>query len=373
MKLRLIVFLSIAVLLVATSVMAAPAYSVHASRAAGPNVPVSNTVDLMSEADTYAYWTPDRMAQANANPLEPVEVDGQRAQLPPLLLVPQGEPGFAPGSAPGQPAKPIMPSAQVGVQPATFVVNYYTYPYPYTWSYMGAGWPNFYPMRTNAKMFITQNGTNSVCSATVVTDGAAGINRLVATAGRCVVDGAGHWDTSVLICPAWVAGHPGPWGCWSGVGLYALTQWSTGADIRYDHGFVAASHTSSTGLGDIDTVIGTNGEAWNQGYVWDIWSFGYPALSPYDGTTLVWTTSSTAVVDDPGSAGPPFPWGIGSNQTAGAMGGAWSMQQRLAIPGYVVSHNDYKYTSPSMPGAMFGPLQDSAWVGLYDVARQANP
>ena len=371
MNIRTVLFVSLATVFVAAAVMARPVYSAPAPQ--GVNVPVSNDVTLMNEAQTYAYWTPQRMAAANANPFPPKEITWRPGQLPLALLIPPGDPGQAPGSAPGEPSKPMVFAEPSAIQLSTFAINYYSYPYPYTNSYMGAGWPNFYPMRTNAKMFFTQNSTDYVCSATVVTDGGAGVNRLVATAGQCVNDGAGHWDTSVLICPAYVAGHAGPWGCWSGSQLWALSLWTSGSDVRYDHGFVTVAHMSNTGQGDIGAVIGTNGVAWNQGYVWEIWSFGYPALSPYTGTTLVWTTSSTAVVDDPNGKGTPFTFGLGSNETAGATGGAWASQQRLAGSGYVISHNGYKYTSPAMPGAMFGPYQGNDWFALYDTARVANP
>lgn len=374
MKFRVLGILAVMTLLLA-AVFVSPARSAPLAQTVTSGGPVSNSVASIAEQSaTYAYWTADRMAAAQPMPL----LEGPSGGFHPAdaaSLAPQGTADLASGFAPGQSSRPTSAQDLAAIQPATFFAPSYTYPYPYNTSYLVGAWAQFYPMRTNAKMFFTQNGGNYVCSATVVTDNGAGVNRLVATAGHCVHDGSNqagvHWSSNILICPAYSNGE-GPWGCWAWSQEWTTPQWYGSGDLRYDHGFVVTSLTSDKSYGRIASTIGTQGEAWNWGYIFNWWAFGYPAASPYNGAYLVWTTSETGVVDDLG-LGCPCTMGIGSDQTGGSSGGAWIWGGRIAQPGYVDSHNDYKYTSPSMPLAMFGPYQGNDWLSLYNSARVSNP
>jgi hypothetical protein len=349
-------------------------------QAGEPNKPVSNaaTPSTKAMADTAAYWTPERMAAAQPMALRSPKAGATPGGVDSSQVLSTSPAQFFPGSPPGEPARPAISAQAAGIQPATVVgTAWYTYPFPYTWSFMGAGWPQFYPMRTNGKLWFTQNSTDYECSGTVVTSGSGGNNRLVATAGQCVHAGDGlesSWSTNVRFCPGyWAPGSPAaPWGCWESSHLWTLDQWKNSADLRYDHGFIVTTPFSDTGNGAIGVTIGTNGVASNYSLPQDIWSFGYPVESPYFGGSLVWTTSGVAVIDDPGYGSGPYPFGIGSDQTAGATGGAWSMGQRIAVAGYVISHSDYKY-SATQPLAMYGPYQGDDWRTLYDAARVDNP
>jgi hypothetical protein len=387
MKIYRLLVLCVATVLLASTAFVTPALSERAAQPApqaqAPDVAVQKGVESVeSVAATYEYWTPERMAAAE--PMELGMVEGEPGGVAPAEAQAAlgGEPVFVPGynageaprgqisaqqayaEAAGVPLPAIDPMSAVGTP-------WYPYPFPYTYSYMGSSWPTFYPMRTNGKMFFTQLGTNYVCSGTVITSGTGGNNDLIDTAGHCVHAANGSstgWSINVLFCPAYWAG-AGPWGCWASVNEWTHTDWYNSGDWRDDVGFVIAAASSNTGYGNIGTTIGTNGVAWNVSYLQDIWSFGYPAQSPYTGTTLVWTTSGSAEVDDPGGTG-PYALGIGSNETGGSSGGAWSILQRLAIPGYVVSHNDYKYSSPSRPLAMYGPWYGTDYGAIWEEARQ---
>lgn len=374
MKSKIALLVVSIMLLLSFTVMTTQARGAQAPRTAGGIEPITSPVaSIESVAATYQYWTAEKMAAAI--PMDRGPDSGTAGGVSPAAAAPIGQGGAAPGSAPGEPSKPAITLEQAGIQPTAQIFNYYTYPYPYTWSGMGAFWPSTYPLRTNAKMYLTINGGNYVCSATVVTDGGSGFNRLVATAGHCVHAGdnsGSSWAYNVLICPAYRTG-VGPWGCWAGVLDGTLSPWYSSADWRFDHGFVLTAKTNSLGYGNIATITGTNGLAWNYPYQQDIWSFGYPAASPYTGELLIWTTSGVASIDDPGYGAAPYPFGVGSDETGGSSGGAWAIGMRLAVPGYVVSHNDYKYTSPAMPLAMFGPYQDTNWYNLWNYMRGLNP
>lgn len=380
-KMRTLFVVAVVMLLLASVALVTPARSAPATQVqAQGGGPVSSGQAVVQKlSDVAAYWTPERMAAAQPMPLREAEAKGTGVSPSAVAaFMATQQPGFAPGNAPGK-SPAAVPGLADFTQPVAAISNYYTYPFPYTYSYIGGGLQLIYPEITNGKLFFTQNGGNYVCSGTSVTDNGAGVNRLVATAGHCVHDGSnsvGGWSYNVYFCPAyWTGATPySPYGCWGESDEWTTSGWYTSGDLRYDHGFIVTTTTSTKGYGRIATVVGTNGEAWGQGSQQEIWSFGYPAAAPFDGTILVWTTSGVAQIDDCGGAGSPYCWGVGSNETGGSSGGAWVILQRWASPGYVVGHNDFKYTSPSMPLAMFSPYQDnSVWLTLYNFARVENP
>jgi hypothetical protein len=372
MKIRTIAFLSIIAVLLAATVIVVPARGAPAAQTPGdPGYVRHDRAAAETAAASLAYWTPERMAAAQPMPLG--EAKGSPGTVDPASAEPMGAPVYFPGSAPGEPARGAISEeeafAEMGrAQPQTAVTSWYAYPFPYTFSFMGAAWPQFYPMRTNGKLYFSQNGGNYVCSGTSVTSSTSGNNELIATAGHCVHDGSGlfaGWSYNFLFCPAYMNG-VGPWGCWGWDLAYTTNGWYYSSEFRSDHGFVVA-HPS--GLGTLAGVIGTNGLAANPTLPQDVWSFGYPADAPFNGQYLVWVTSGIANTDDCVGLGTPNCIGIGSLMTGGSSGGAWSIGQALAVPGYVIGHNDYKYTVPAQPLAMYSPSQSTDWLNLYNCAR----
>jgi hypothetical protein len=326
---------------------------------------------IQTTAEVAAYWTPERMA--SAQPMEIVITSGSGPQAPePSSLKVTGDPVAIPGNGPGQ-----LPASQLGLQtlpsPASAVTAWYPYPYPYATVQFGGDLPTRYPLNTNGKVFFTQNGGNYVCSGTSTTSGVGGNRRLAWTAGHCVHAGNGSsasWSTNVLFCPSYANGAAAV-GCWSGINVWTTSSWYNSGNLKYDHGVIITSDTSTTGRGRLGDTIGTQGIAWNASYLQSFWEFGYPAAAPYNGAWLYLTTSSTGVADDPNSAwSGPYTIGVGSDMTGGSSGGGWIIGGAF---GYLNSVNSYKYTSPAMPLAMYGPYFDSATGSLWESARVDHP
>jgi hypothetical protein len=363
-----------------TPIPAAQAQAAQAQTASGAgggfvSSPAQTT--QLASAAVASYWTQQRMAAAV--PMDKtVTASNVKGSIPaPASVSTTGTAGSVAGNAPGKAQASATTLADQGTtQPAAAVAAWYSYPFPYSVSGIGGAWPTYYPLSTNGKLYFTQYGTNYVCSGTSVTSN-GGSQRLVDTAGHCVYSQYGlgdpnGWSYNVYFCPAYYNG-VGPWGCWTSLQLYSFSVWTNNADLRYDQGYIITSDTSTNGYGRLGSTVGTQGFAWNQSYVQDFWSFGYPQAAPYSGGVLILTTSSTAQADDPTGSGYPYTIGIGSDETGGSSGGGWIINARLGAPGYVNSHNDYKYTSPSMPLAMYGPYYGQWTHDLWDYVRTLYP
>ena len=178
------ILLSVTFITSSIKVLGAPA----AQAKSGGNVS-SGPTRIEKVSDAVAYWTPERIASAKPMPLMEVKGTGKGVSLSAAAAASANlHPGFAPGNAPSQPPAAAI-QLDAFMQPVTAVSNYYTYPFPYTYSYIGGGFQKQFPENTNGKLFFSQDGGNWVCSGTVVTDNGAEVNRLVATAGHCVNDG----------------------------------------------------------------------------------------------------------------------------------------------------------------------------------------
>lgn len=103
MKIRVIVALSVLTVLLAAAFVV-PARGKPVTQNAGGNDAVSSGVTPMSAAEIYAYWTPARMAEANANAniMPMLTTTGSTANLAPAP--PAVGPGQVfPGSPPSEP------------------------------------------------------------------------------------------------------------------------------------------------------------------------------------------------------------------------------------------------------------------------------
>ncbi len=104
MNIRVIVALGVMTVLLAAAFVV-PVEGKPVSQNAGGNDAVSSGVTLMSAAETYAYWTPARMAEANANVsnMPELTLTGPQPALPPSGPLPLGPGQFIPGNPPAQP------------------------------------------------------------------------------------------------------------------------------------------------------------------------------------------------------------------------------------------------------------------------------
>lgn len=380
MRTRKLLFPGAAILLIASAAYVMPGMP-NAARAqdGNPAAPISNPPVVAQAASAVdAYWTPERMA--NAVPMEKLVAGSPNPIHGPVPRDVSGGPmaiqGNSPGEAPGGVAVPALDAA-LGGGPSAPVLTWYTYPFPYTHSFIGGGWPALYPLRTNGKLFFSQNGSDFVCSGTSLTSGTGGNRRIAWTAGHCLHDGSNinlfpHWSTNVLFCPAYSNGSVGPWGCWSWLTEVTPTGWFSSGNFKVDYGLIMTANTSTYGYGRLGDTVGTQGLATSVADPNEFWSMGYPAASPYNGNDLIWTTSSEAVIDDPNAAWTgPLPMGLGSDETGGSSGGAWLWSAKLGSPGFVNSNNDYKYIA--QPNAMYGPWYDSNTFSFWDGLRTLYP
>jgi V8-like Glu-specific endopeptidase len=207
---------------------------------------------------------------------------------------------------------------------------------------------------TEGRVFFTYTGRTASCSGTAVT---SGNESTVITAGHCVkLDGAFH--TNWVFVPAYNNGST-PYGTWTAKKTYATPQWVASEDINYDVGAAVVNPLNGQNLTD---VVGGQGIAFNQARGQNMYAFGYPAASPYDGSRLIYCSGSTfnALISD----------GIGMtcDMTGGSSGGGWFLQfSESTGAGIVNSVNSYKINF--IPTWMFGPYFGADAQNLYNTAQ----
>jgi len=243
----------------------------------------------------------------------------------------------------------------------------YSYPAPFTrYALFPKSQYNVYPNRTHGKLFFSQHTPsgdgNFVCSGTVVTSVG---HWLVETAGHCVANSATHtFSFNVKFVPAYRNGQA-PFGSWTAFRLWTKTDWINNGNLREDRGFILLRQNAAGKR--IQNVTGSEGIAFNQGYLQHVVDFGYPAASPFTGETEQLCLASFEETDPFDTEVGSVPWGIGCDQTGGSSGGGWVIRYGSG-GGYVNGHNDYKYTVPSRPLEMFSPYFDDSELSLYNCA-----
>jgi len=346
--------------MVAGSASAAKVALPGVTKAAVPGNTTSRVFSKTAQRATARYWTPSRMAAA-----KPINIGvkaGQRAGAGTVNRALVGTPTAVPPAGPGATAagKPVAGSL---AGPTSLTAAAYSYPAPFT---RYALFPNsqyrVFPNRAHGKLFFQQGTGKFVCSGTVVTSTG---HWLVETAGHCVADAATHtFSTNVVFVPAYRNG-TAPFGSWTAFSLWTKTAWINTGNLREDRGFVLLNNNSAGQ--PIQNVTGSEGIAFNQGYLQHVVDFGYPAASPFNGETEQLCLASFEETDPFNTSAGSVPWGIGCDQTGGSSGGGWVIRYGPG-GGFVNGHNDYKYTSPSRPLEMFSPYFDNSELSLYNCA-----
>jgi hypothetical protein len=242
---------------------------------------VSHSFSTAEQQATTRYWA--RQGHASA---KPVSLGVATAQPPRTEnAIPSGTPMVVQPAKPGAAAASAAPvTRQLAASPDP-ALSSYAYPAPFT---RFALFPNsqysVYPNTAHGKLFFSQQTPsgdgNFVCSGTVVTS--AG-HWLVETAGHCVANSSTHtFSFNVEFVPAYRSGLA-PFGVWTASRLWTKTAWINSGNLREDRGFVILNKNSS-GKG-IQDVTGSEGIAFNQGYLQHVVDFGYPAAAPFSGAT----------------------------------------------------------------------------------------
>jgi hypothetical protein len=307
-------------------------------------------------AELQAYWTPERMANAQpypmTNPNPASSADGSVQSIPQQTGAFKGVWQRPDGS--------VEVTNFEQPQSAGALTEPFHAAIPYTqWQWFGrylrnipAGSPNL-AISAVHKMFFTQNGSNFVCSSsTIGVDGAW-------TAGHCVSDGSNTFSTNVLVCPSYDSAQGGvnpTAGCWGADNLWVLTAYHTTGNLDEDMGGIDTSDTGTvvnSQIGNFTGALGLGACFTNAMCTFNInWlAMGYPLGAPFTGGKIETCASSLGYVDA-AVAGGLDSWSIGCDMTGGSSGGPWIYQfgRNGGQPGggplnWVVGHNDWRHTA----------------------------
>ncbi|GGP86571.1 trypsin-like serine peptidase [Streptomyces virginiae] len=210
-------------------------------------------------------------------------------------------------------------------------------------------------VKTSGRVFFTMGSRTASCSGNSIT---SANGSTVMTAGHCVKY-QGAWHTNWVFVPAYNNGSA-PYGQWSATKTFATDQWAASEDMNMDVGLAVVAPLNGQTLSQ---AVGAQGVLFNGGYNKKMYSFGFPAAAPYDGTKLVYCS---------GNSGKDFlltkDHGLGCNMTGGSSGGPWFQDFNEATGlGTQVSVNSFGYTF--LPNRMYGPYLGNEAKAAYDKAQ----
>ncbi|MGH3474698.1 MAG: trypsin-like serine peptidase, partial [Aeromicrobium sp.] len=279
-----------------------------------PDPAVSKTISETSQEKTEDYWTSSRMKDAKSGDL----LVRDRGEVTSDSTVATGEPTVVRGSA----AKPAAKKAR------GFGGGYYS----------GGG----KVVQTTGKVFFTLGGTNYVCSGSSTV---AANSSLVQTAGHCLNEGPGAFATNFTFVPGYDDG-AAPYGQFVAAELHTSTQWANQGDLNYDIGYAVVG---TSGGSTLTGAVGAQGVGFNLARNANMYAFGYPAASPYDGTDIAWCHGSVAADTWGGSS----TQGMVCNMTGGSSGGPWFINYNESSGiGTLNSLNSFKYTGGPLSNRM---------------------
>ena len=117
-----------------------------------------------------------------------------------------------------------------------------------------------------------------------------------------------------------------PYGCWTATALVTTSAWANGggslAGFNNDYAFAVVGAGGKSGKAQLDTTVGSNPIAFNESHPAQVYSFGYPQASPYDGQKLIYCAGK----DIADTWGGTSDFGLNCNMTGGSSGGPWYVQ-----------------------------------------------
>ncbi|AWZ06574.1 MULTISPECIES: peptidase [unclassified Streptomyces] len=212
-------------------------------------------------------------------------------------------------------------------------------------------------VKTSGRVFFTLGDRTASCSGDSIT---SANGSTVITAGHCVKY-QGAWHTNWIFVPAYNNGNA-PYGQWPATKTFATDQWAASEDMNMDVGLAVVAPLNGQKLSQ---VVGAQGIVFNGGYNKKMYSFGFPAAAPYDGTKLVYCSANT---------GKDFlltkDHSMSCNMTGGSSGGPWFQDFNEATGlGTQASVNSFGYTF--LPNRMYGPYFGNEAKAAYDKAQTA--
>ncbi|MFJ4314443.1 trypsin-like serine peptidase [Streptomyces lavendulae] len=305
----------------ASVLLAAGALLAGALTAASPSAAAEPPASFRP-SQTSGFWTAERMRQAT-----PLDVTA------------------TPGGARTTPAAP-GPSLRVAPTAAS----------PTSFPQAGGAWTGGGAIvRTSGRVFFTMGDRTASCSGDSIT---SANGSTVITAGHCVKY-QGAWHTNWVFVPAYDNGNA-PYGQWPATKTLATDQWAASEDMNMDVGLAVVAPLNGRKLSE---AVGAQGILFNGGYTKKMYSFGFPAAAPYDGTRLVYCSGTT---------GTDFlltkDHSLGCNMTGGSSGGPWLQDfDETTGLGTQVSVNSFGYNF--LPNRMFGPYFGNEAKAAYDKAQ----
>ena len=245
-------------------------------------------------------------------------------------------------------------------------------------SVTGASWNAGGPiLARSGRVYFTMGGGNWICSGSVVNDSRSGYS-LVLTAGHCAIDETnGQFATYWMFIPAFDTNptytcSASTYGCWTAVGLAVHNQYATAGSfnnqaVTNDWALAIVGPGGKSGSDQLDTRVGSypigfSGVASGN----RLYSFGYPAASPYSGSDLVYCAGNISQDAWTGNQ----TWGMGCNMTGGSSGGPWlSNFSEASGTGTLSSVNSYKYGNTAF---MYGPKFNTRTQATYNAALSAT-
>ncbi|SDZ09471.1 hypothetical protein SAMN05421504_109164 [Amycolatopsis xylanica] len=209
--------------------------------------------------------------------------------------------------------------------------------------------------QTAGRVFFTFQGRKASCSGDAVTSTNGSV---VVTAGHCVKY-QGSFHTDWVFVPGYDNGNA-PYGQWAAKTTLTTPQWQASEDMNYDVGMGVVNQLNGQRLTD---VVGAQGIAFNQARNQSMYTFGYPAAAPYDGSKLIYCSGPTItdflLTKD---------HGMSCNMTGGSSGGPWFLNfNEAAGTGIQASVNSFGYVF--LPNYMFGPYFGTDAQNLYTKAQ----
>lgn len=357
-----------AVALVAIVLPAVPAIAASGSGGHVANAPRGGQVAVNTKA-VLAYWTPARIKAAI-----PVSVisAGKAAPMK-ATQKPSGGSGKVAGHGPTDP-KYAHKTASPGVSNCTSgscpYDSFEVTPAPNKKGQDGV-WTS-YPYDVNGALFFENDGSDYVCSGTVVGASNPNTQNEIWTAGHCLVNTEANnqvVDSNAVFVPAYNGSANisyasakkiekwAPFGVFTWDGAYeTTTAWLDNRDLTEDESAMQFG-TSDVSGDTLGQAVGWDGFTWGQSVTQQFVTFGYPAASPYNGEDMEEDIATTGGQDSNGGADGTNPIYIGSPFTGGSSGGAWNTHWSDSGPGYIDGHNDYVYTNTA--DSMYSPYQDT--------------
>ncbi|ARE75726.1 peptidase [Streptomyces sp. Sge12] len=301
--------------------LAAGALVAGALTAATPSLAADAPASFRQQ-HTQGFWTAERMR--SATPLDVTAV-------------------------PGRSRTPVATSATPTAIAPTAAAS------PTAFPQAGGAWTGGAVVKTSGRVFFTMGGRTASCSGDSIT---SANGSTVITAGHCVKY-QGAWHTNWVFVPAYNNGSA-PYGQWSATKTFATDQWAASEDMNMDVGLAVVAPLNGNTLSQ---TVGAQGILFNGGYNKKMYSFGFPAAAPYDGTKLVYCS---------GNSGKDFlltkDHSLGCNMTGGSSGGPWFQDFNEATGlGTQVSVNSFGYTF--LPNRMYGPYFGNEVKAAYDKAQ----